>query len=929
MTNERRLEDLLSEDIHTLGNTLGYVIRKQAGIPIYEMEERIRALTKVRRGDGTEEIDNRLNHIINQSTIQELEQVARAFTVYFELINLAEDQHRIRTLREREREAHPRPMPESIVGAIEQLRQKGVDEFEMQALLDRLHIELVFTAHPTQAKRRTVISKLHRIADMLMKKEMSRDHLLPSEEHAIKKQIRAEITSLWHTKRSRIVGKLDVTDEVRTGMLYFEQTLWQTLPHIYDEMEKALAEHYPTLTLPKRFLTYGSWIGGDRDGNPNVTAKVTAETLRLHRGLAVRLHKETATALARSLTMADLPTHNNAPLSEAIHTEDVNYDHLGFVKTRYPNEPYRLLTTVLAADLEESNKGDMVARLTGDYNVPLRLKSMQDLLYPLNLMHDQLIKNGLGDVAVAELADFRHQAQLFGLHVGCLDIRQYSEYNTQVLHELLTKLNIHTTFGTANGATRKEILSELLSQPIPDLSQLTDLSSETSETLNLFSLLNRAIRFYGKELFGPYIVSMTHGAEDILAPLLLAKWHGICLGSEEEGMSFAPLFETRDDLRAAPDVMDELFDHPQYSAHLQRNNHKQVVMIGYSDSNKDAGYMAANWELYQAQEMLASVCQKRGVLLSIFHGRGGTIARGGGPANRAIRSQPPQSVGGRIRITEQGEVLEERYANEALARRHLEQTVHAVLTASAPEHYGLNPKPTLAWREAMDQLAHISYKTYRQLIYEDPDLLTYWQQATPIDEISRMRIGSRPAKRNAGATFASLRAIPWGFSWMQSRHVLPGWYGVGEALHQFGEKPGHLQLLREMYMNWPFFTVIIDNAQVSLAKADMGIAKLYATLVEDEAMRDRIFNVIQASFDLTSEWILRVTERRDLLDNYEILQKSVTRRNPYIDPLNFIQVSLLRKFRFLHEENSDKAQELLQTIFLTVNGIASGLKNTG
>jgi phosphoenolpyruvate carboxylase len=351
-------------------------------------------------------------------------------------------------------------------------------------------------------------------------------------------------------------------------------------------------------------------------------------------------------------------------------------------------------------------------------------------------------------------------------------------------------------------------------------------------------------------------------------------------------------------------------------------------MIGYSDSNKDAGYLAANWELYQAQEALAAACREHDVTMTLFHGRGGTIARGGGPANRAIVAQPPGSVDSRIRITEQGEVIEERYGRPAIARRHLEQVVHAVLMASAPAHYRKQTQPKIVWEKTMKGLTAVSYRAYRQLIYETPALLTYWQEATPIREINQMRIGSRPAKRtSSGDPFTGLRAIPWGFSWMQSRHVLPGWYGVGAALAQYGQD--RLPMLQEMYQMWPFFQVVIDNAQVALVKADMGIARLYASLVTDETVRETVYNQIESAFHQTSDWILRVTGQREILENEPILQRSVRRRNPYVDPLNTIQVNLLRRLRALPDPNGLDAQTILQAIFLTINGIASGLKNTG
>ena len=917
----------LSEDIHLLGDILGHVIRHQSGIEIYELVERVRALTKARRQDPAPQIDSRLQTIVTGMTLEQAELVSRCFAVYFELVNLAEEQNRVRVLRQRESKAYPQPLKESIAAAISELRQMGVDEYEMGKLLEKLKIELVFTAHPTQAKRRTVLSKLRRISHALT--EIHERDMLPSERRKIMTSVQAEITSLWLTNRTR-TAIMTVTDEVKTGLYYIDTTIWDTISDVYATMAQALNENYPTLNWPRQFLSFGSWIGGDRDGNPNVTAEVTAETLRLHRGLAVEKHRETAVHLNRSLSVSDMLTEIDPEFLQALAEVRHQSQHLAYLAERYPNEPYRLWVATLAENLAEASKGDMVARLLGEANPPLRLKSMDDLLKPLNLMNQTLHKSGLDDIARDDLALFRRQARVFGFHVAALDIRQFSDYNTAVLDELFTKLDLAEGFGELDGNGRAKVLSELLDQPNPDLSQLNDLSTEASETLKLFQILHRAFDFYGSELLGKYIVSMTHGPEDILAPLLLAKWHNICLSETgKEGLSFVPLFETREDLRNAPDVMADLFNHPAYAPHLEKVNRRQTIMIGYSDSNKDAGYMAANWELYQAQETLAAACQAHNVQIMLFHGRGGTIARGGGPANRAILSQPPGSVNGRIRITEQGEVIDERYGHPAIARRHLEQVVHATLKASVDPRYGGVSQPDPAWRTAMDSLAQVSYKAYRKLIYETPELLDYWQQATPIAEISQMQIGSRPSRRTAKATFDSLRAIPWGFSWMQSRHVVPGWYGVGAALEAYAQDPANLARMQEMYQNWSFFKVVIDNAQVSLAKADMGIAQMYANLVQDEAVRDKIFGEIKTEFDRSVRWILLVTGQRELLDNDPTLQRSVRQRNPYVDPLNFVQVGLLRKLRHLPEQNSKTGQQMLQAIFLTINGIASGLKNTG
>ena len=921
-------KDFLSRDIHLLGNILGRVIRRQAGIEIYELEERIRALTKTRRIDDDPAIDKRLALIVDKLSDDEAELVARAFTAYFELINLAEEQHRVRVLRAREGTTHPQPMAESIAAAVASISQMGVNDYEFAQLLDRLHIELIFTAHPTQAKRRTMLSKLRRISKALSDLEVH--DILPVERERIISQITAEVTLSWLTNRSR-TAKPSVTDEVRTGLYYIDVTLWEVIPEIFEAMASALRRYYPQLEMPEWFVSFGSWIGGDRDGNPNVTADVTAETLRLHRGLAVEKFREKAKLLDRTLSISDELINVETQLKPSLDSIGTSTDHIGYLRDRYPQEPYRLWAAMLGAALAEASAGDMVSRLKGLANPPLKMRSIDDLKSPLEQMDEALKELGLEDVAVTDLSRIRTQAAVFGLHSARLDIRQYSEFHTAVLDEILAKLGLIENFGGLAGNEREIALTKLLAGPIPDLHLLGEVSSETKEAFTLFQILKRAVDFYGHELIGPYIVSMTRGPEDILAPMLLAYWFGLVLRSDDEteGLTFVPLFETRADLKAAPEVMSRLFGHPQYALHLERLQRKQTIMIGYSDSNKDAGYLAANWELYQAQESLASCCREADVVLTLFHGRGGTIARGGGPANRAILSQPPGSVGGRIRVTEQGEVIDERYAHPAVARRHLEQVVHSVLMASVPEKYQAHRRPRPEWRAAMDELAAVSYQAYRQLIYETPALLTYWSQATPLNEISQMQIGSRPARRTAQTTFDSLRAIPWGFSWMQSRHVLPGWYGIGHALSAYGNTPERRKLLQDMYREWPFFQVVIDNAQVSLAKADMGIGRLYAGLVDDKDVREEIFGSIEAAFEITCQWVMTITGQQDLLENDPVLKRSVRQRNPYVDPLNFIQVSLLRRLRAMPNPDTPEGQGLLQAIFLTINGIASGLKNTG
>jgi phosphoenolpyruvate carboxylase len=926
--NERDASrDLLSADIHLLGDTLGRVIRQQAGIAIFDLEERIRALSKTRRTDPGPVVDSYLADLVEELSLEEAEGVARAFATYFELINLAEENHRVRVLRYREREAYPQPLGESIADAVATLWEENVEDVTLKRLLDRLSIELVFTAHPTEAKRRTVLSKLRRIADMLYDREVS--DLLPSEEEELQELLLAEITTLWLTDHTR-TRKPEVTDEVRTGLHYFDTTIWDVVPEIYSAMQRALARYYPQVEPPPLFLTFGSWIGGDRDGNPNVTTPVTTETLRLHRGLAVERHRFVAQQLARSLSISDRLAPISSNLLESVEGTEPS-SHIAYLIERYPHEPYRLRAAMLAADLAETSAGDMVARLQGKPAGPLPpLLKKEDLTRPLDLMADSLHESGAAVVREADLKPFRNQARVFGLHTARLDLRQYSDYHDEALTEILQKLGRHDNYQSLEMEERTALLSELLQEPIPDLEQLHDLSAETQELLDLLRMTSRAVDIYGPDIFGPYLISMSRGAADVLLPLLLARWAGLDLREDRdfEGLAIAPLFETRKDLDQATATMQQLYTHPVYMRHLERLNRQQTIMIGYSDSNKDAGYLAANWELFQAQERLAAVCREHDVTLTLFHGRGGTIARGGGPANHAILAQPGGTVNGRIRITEQGEVINERYGHPVIARRHLEQVVNAVLLSSRPGYAEQNT-PSSEWREALDELAATSYHVYRNFIYETPELLDYWQQATPLREISQLRIGSRPARRESEDVFASLRAIPWGFSWMQSRHVLPGWYGVGEALEQYARNSGRLRQLQQMYRDWPFFRVVIDNAQVSLGKADMGIARRYASLVEDEAIRDQVYGEVVAAYERTRRWILQVTGQKQILDNEPTLQRAIQRRDPYVDPLNFIQVSLLRRLRSLEDQEGPEAQSILQAIFLTINGIAAGLKNTG
>jgi phosphoenolpyruvate carboxylase len=585
--------------------------------------------------------------------------------------------------------------------------------------------------------------------------------------------------------------------------------------------------------------------------------------------------------------------------------------HAAYLERRYSNEPFRLALSLLGADLEMASQDDMTGRLMDPRAQPPMARA-EDFSVPLEIISQVLPPL----LAQEKLRETRWQLASFGLHTARLDLREDSGQVMYALVETMRGLGLHPSVTEAGQGIDTRLLIDLLEKPAPKLSATPGITGETAETWALFHLVARVKAIYGPDLLGPFIVSMTRSPADILGVLLLAQWSGCAAG-----MGIVPLFETLDDLEAAPGVLEELFSLPVYQQHLASCGNEQMVMIGYSDSNKDGGYLAANWSLYQAQENIAKVCQRAGVRLTLFHGRGGTVARGGGPANRAILAQPPGTIGGRFRVTEQGETIAGRYSNPILARRHLEQIISATLLSSFPEEAYLPD----AWRQMMNQISQAARDAYRSLVYETPGFMDFWYAATPIEEITRLYIGSRPPARGGGSGIRKIRAIPWVFSWMQSRFNLPGWYGLGYALTEsgsFGE-------LREMYQRWPFFRTLLDNAEMSLLKADLDIAGIYAELVPDESLRAAIFERIREEYRLSMQAILKISGHAELMDSDPVIQRSVRLRNPYVDPLNYIQVEMLRRLRQLEDAEGAEAQAYRDVIVLTINGIAAGLRNTG
>jgi phosphoenolpyruvate carboxylase len=899
----------LSAAIHLLGDILGEVISELESPDIFATEERIRAAAKERRA-GNIEAAKQLEAEVEALDVNAARAVSAAFTSYFDLVNLAEEYQRVQQLREREKNFSPKPLDESVGDAVSLLKKEGASSGQIQALLDQLFIELVLTAHPTEARRRTVTSKIQRVARLL--DEISSDRLTPREKEKTRAAIHAEIASLWLTDRDRTVQPA-VTDEVRTGLYFVENVFWDAVPTLYEDLERALAVHYPDVEPRSTWLSLASWMGGDRDGNPNVTHVVTAETLRLHRGLAVEKHRRTLQELSRRLSVSSRRLPPSSELVAWIDSRRPFPEHVAYIEERYPAEPYRLVLSLLANDLAEASRDDMTARLLERTPHQARIR-LHELLEPLHLIASCLPASLEQD----EIQKALCQLNIFGLHAMRLDLREDSSRLNGTLDETLRALNVTPNFAEMPKQERLPLLTKLLGSELPDLSEQPGITAATAETWSLFQLMKRVRDVYGPELLGPFVISMCQSAADVLSVLLLARWMGC-----DAGLQIVPLFETIEDLRAAPAIFESLLDLPIYRNHLATCNNEQMIMIGYSDSNKDGGYVMSNWALYQGQENITKVAQKYKIALTIFHGRGGTIARGGGPANRGIRAQPPGSVNGRFRLTEQGEVIAARYSNWELAHRHLEQLIHAVLVASSPAKAKIE-LPSV-WRVAMDQMSQTAHKMYRELVYENPNFIEFWQTATPLDEIKRLHIGSRPAARGKSSEVTKIRAIPWVFSWMQSRFNLPGWFGLGSALTAIKDEA----LLRDMYKGWALFNTMLNNAEMSLLKADMGIASLYVDLVPDKKLGSDMFRAIRAEYDRTRDIVLSISGHAHLLDEEPVTQNAVQLRNPYVDPLNYIQVEMLRRIRALPDQESEEAQSIREVITITINGIAAGLRNTG
>jgi phosphoenolpyruvate carboxylase len=865
---------------------------------------------------GDETAADELAALVGALDLAQAEVLVRALTRWFQLINLAEDNERVRRLRDRDA-AHPeRPRAGSLRQAVADLHAAGTTAPELQAVLERAELRLVMTAHPTEARRRTTIDKLARVFDVLHGLD-ERKH--PDRDDA-RRRLLATVQELWGSDDIR-AAELTVLDEVRGGLIHFASTLADTVPRIYRDLELAIAEYYPPADAedaPARvivppLLGFGSWIGGDRDGNPFVTPTMTVEALELMREQCLRLLESRLEQLAGRLSLSERLTGHATNLAPILAAGERTFPSLAVTLAALnPEEPYRRALTFVRERVRATQ-----SRGPGGY------VQSSELLEDLRRVERSLLQGSGTLTATTDLRDFIRQVEVFGFHYARVDIREHAKVHCRSLAEIYRSLGVCADYENLPAEERLALLQDQIADRRPlvpaDIGRFSD---STQETIQTFRTLRETLSEANRGAIHTYIVSGTEGPADLLEVLLLMKEASLSeAGGRGTQLRIVPLFEAGATLHAAPETMETLLRMPVYREALRSVGDVQEIMVGYSDSNKDVGYLASAWAAYTAQVKLAEVLRRHEVDWFFFHGRGGAVGRGGGPTNGAILALPPGTVRARLKMTEQGEVLTAKYSVAEIAHRELELATSATLATGRARAHADSERFDGLMREMADESAAV----YGAIVHDDPDFVRFFEAVTPVGEISRLRLGSRPAKRSQAAGIGDLRAIPWVFSWTQSRIVLPAWLGLGTALRSARERHG-VELLRQMAAEWPFFTSVLSNAEMGCAKADLAIARRYVELWEDDEARERIWGRLEAEMALTIEELVLIGGGERLLDSEPVLQASIDRRNPAVDPLSFVQVELLRRLR---EAGDDAPEQLRRVSQLTINGIASGLRNTG
>jgi phosphoenolpyruvate carboxylase len=917
----------LVNDIRLLGRILGDVIREQEGGPAFELIEQIRQLSVAFRRHDDTSADKALKKLLKGLSGEQTVSVIRAFTYFSHLANLAEDRHHIRR-----RAVHDRAgdvQEGSLAMTLQRLKKAGVTHTQVIETLARSHISPVLTAHPTEVQRKSILDAERAIAHLLAERE----DLLPRELDDNELQLRARVTQLWQTRLLRFT-KLTVADEIENALSYYQATFLSQIPRIYRDLEDGLGER---AVAP--FLRMGQWIGGDRDGNPNVTAQTLELALHSQADMVLRHHLTQVHLLGAELSVsAMLASVSPAMQALAERSPDQN--------AHRQDEPYRRALTGmyarLAATLKTLTGGDAARHAVAPQDP---YTSAEELLADLRTIEASLVAHHGAALARARLRPLIRTVEVFGFHLATVDLRQSSDKHEEVVAELLATARIEANYGALSEADKRAVLLRQLNDARPLRVPGAGYTAHTQGELAIFEAARVGRERLGAQAIRHAIISHTETVSDLLEVLLLQKECGLMRGLLNEGavadLIVVPLFETIEDLRNAAPIMRDYYTLPGVRDMVlrgARNGYcEQDIMLGYSDSNKDGGIFTSNWELYRAEIALVELFdalnqgQEKSIQIRMFHGRGGTVGRGGGPSYQAILAQPPGTVRGQIRLTEQGEVIGSKYANPEIGRRNLETLVAATLEATLLQPTRNAPA---AFLKAADLLSVQSMAAYRALVYDTPGFADYFFAATPIREIAELNIGSRPASRKATQKIEDLRAIPWGFSWGQCRLTLPGWYGFGSAVQAFlnnGGEQGVAQqkaLLQKMFKQWPFFSTLLSNMDMVLAKSDMALASRYSELVPDKRLRNKVFGAIEAEWQRTADALSLITGEKQRLVNNASLQRSMRHRFPYIDPLHHLQVELVRRYR-AGESQADRDDKVRRGIHISINGISAGLRNTG
>lgn len=936
----------LRDDVKHLGYILGDTIKELEGEAVLNKVEKFRRICKElhkleESGEANGEVEKlskELNQLIESTDSKEAEKIIKAFLCYFDLINIAEQYHRLRRKAQIEsQEVGPESKKTDSIDYL--LSEYSADRESKEMLFDvltNLDIQIVFTAHPTEITRRTILLKQLEMAKYLYQKDLHPQTKKQKED--IETGLRSVIESLWLSDHI-IYFKPAVTDEVKYGLYLFDTVIFNAIKDVHRKLKTQTVELAKSLDLavPKdlTYIKFGSWIGGDRDGNPFVTTDVTVQALNFQRSLILKKYLKELESLFSHLSHSVNVIDFESELLNSLQLDAVNFPKIhDEYSERYRFEPFRQKLLYIQAKLQntlsESSEG-------------LDYQAKEDFLKDLNLIRSSLVKANCNR-SMEKLDELIEMIDIFGFHLAKMDFRQHSQKHSDALDEIVKGLELFDKpFSELDEEEKISWLVKEIKSKRPLIPSVLHFSKETNETINVFRTMAMLQDRHGSLALDTYIVSMTKNASDLLTILLFAKESGLVNNPHHKNrtISVVPLFETIDDLRDAPNLFNRLLEEDVYQDYLIRRDKLQEIMIGYSDSGKDGGIVTSNWELYKAQKSLVELADSKGLRLILFHGRGGTIGRGGGPTHRAILAQPPGTVSGRIKITEQGEVISSKYSLHGIAVRNFERLATAVAKSSILEpdqrKDGIDePK----WLEVMEEISNHALDEYRSLVYGEKDFVRFFQECTPIQEIGQLRLGSRPTRRKKGSSSISdLRAIPWVFAWTQSRFLLPGWYGFGSGINKLisDNKEVDLQLLKDLYEQWPFFKGLVTKVEKSLAIADMKIASYYAdNLAEESQMKDRIMARILKEHESSKQAVLEITGQKFLLERLEFLRRSIALRNPYVDPLSYLQVKFIRDLRARPPHESSvkpggiaKPDQLLDTVLMAINGVAEGLQSTG